>query len=112
MVWKLDGDTALWDRDGVQLKAPLGHIQRGLEWSMDGREESKSRLFQIDLRDVPPPRLADAYVRGDDVVVFYPEWRFGSVSKRNFWSAILQYRSASDRSRLASEAPPAILERH
>jgi hypothetical protein len=75
MVWKLDGDTALWDRDGVQLKAPLGHIQRGLEWSMDGREESKSRLFQIDLRDVPPPRLADAYVRGDDVVVFYPEHR-------------------------------------
>jgi hypothetical protein len=56
MVWKLDGDTAEWNRNGVQLKAPLGHIQRGLEWSMDGREEPKSRLFQIDLREVPPPR--------------------------------------------------------
>ena len=75
MVWKLDGDTAEWNREGVQLKAPLGHIQRGLEWSMDGREEPKSRLFQIDLREVPPPRLADAYIRGDDLVVLYPEHR-------------------------------------
>jgi hypothetical protein len=51
------------------------HIQRGLEWSMDGREESKNRLFQIDLRQVPPPRLADAYIRGNDLVVLYPEHR-------------------------------------
>src|SRR5258706_13689282 len=82
-MWKLDGTMGVWDVAGTTTRVDVAHPEKGFLCSA-----SNGRFMQLLPADATKPlKLADAYVRGNDLVALYEPQPPMQVQPQVYWRA-------------------------